>query len=67
VRMVWNGVQVQNAPVAVRYLTAEEGGISHYQTFWDTARISWTHTKLVVEGLVRLFTWPARRMLGSGR
>ncbi len=62
VRMVWNGVQIKNAPVGVRYLTAEEGGISHYQTFWDTARISWTHTKLVVEGLLRVCTWPARRL-----
>jgi glycosyltransferase involved in cell wall biosynthesis len=63
VRMVWNGVPVLNADVPVRYLSAEEGGISHYQTFWDTARISWTHTKLVCEGIVRLITWPFRRIL----
>ena len=66
VRMVWNGVKVLNSPVGVRYLTADEGGISHYQTFWDTARISWTHTKLVIEGILLIVTWPLRRMLGSG-
>ncbi len=67
VRMVWNGVPVLNEPVAVRYLSAVEGGISHYQTFWDTARISWTHTKLVCEGLARLATWPLRRLLRIAR
>jgi glycosyltransferase involved in cell wall biosynthesis len=67
VRMVWNGVTVLNEPVPVRYLTAEQGGVSHYQTFWDTVRISWTHTKLVAEGLVRVLTWPLRRLLGPGR
>ena len=64
VLMVWNGVRVVNEPVPVRYLKPEEGGISHYQTFWDTARISWTHTKLVLEGIVRVFAWLARRMVG---
>ncbi len=67
VRMVWNGVKVRNEPVPVRYLLPEQGGVSHYQTFWDTARISWTHTKLVLEGLWRLSTWPLRRLLGAGQ
>ncbi len=67
VRMVWNGVKVRNEPVPVRYLQPEQGGVSHYQTFWDTARISRTHTKLVLEGLWRLFTWPVRRLLGAAR
>jgi glycosyltransferase involved in cell wall biosynthesis len=67
VRMVWNGVQVVNADVPVRYLTADEGGISHYQTFRDTARISWTHTKLVTEGFFRLLSWPARRLASGSR
>jgi glycosyltransferase involved in cell wall biosynthesis len=65
VRMVWNGVPVHNEPVGVRYLRADEGGISHYDTFWDTARISWTHTKLVFEGLARLIAWPFRRLMDA--
>ncbi len=67
VRMVWNGVRIINEKVPVRYLTAEEGGISHYQTFWDTAQISWTHTKLVCEGFLLLLTWPVRRLFSRGR
>lgn len=67
VRMVWNGVPVRNAPVPVRYLAADEGGISHYQTFRDTARISWTHTKLVVEGILRALRWLFRRLAGGAR
>ncbi len=64
VRMVWNGVPIVNAPVGVRYLAADEGGVSHYQAFWDTARISWTHTLLVCEGIWRVLTWPVRKLTG---
>jgi len=63
VRMVWQGVPVVNAEVRVRYLTAEEGGVSHYQTFRDTLLISWTHSKLMTEIIFRLLTWPMRRLL----
>ena len=63
VRMVWMGIPVINAAVGVRYLTAEEGGISHYHAFRDTALISWTHTKLMVALSFRILTWPARRLL----
>lgn len=64
VRMVWDGVPVINERVEVRYLTADEGGVSHYRTLEDTLTISWTHTRLCVEGLVRLVLWPFRRLLG---
>jgi glycosyltransferase involved in cell wall biosynthesis len=67
VRMVWNGVRVINAPVRVRYLRADEGGISHYHLLEDTVQITWTHIKLVFTGLLMLLTWPLRRLLGSGR
>ncbi len=67
VRMVWNGIRIINEKVPVRYLTAEEGGISHYQTFWDTAQISWTHTKLVCEGLLLVLSWPLRRLFRRAR
>jgi len=63
VRMVWNGVPVRNEPVEVRYLTADEGGISHYRTFSDTVFISLVHTRLVLEGLVRLARAGVRRIL----
>jgi hypothetical protein len=37
----------------VRYIAAEDGGVSHFQVFWDNARISSVHTRLVCEALVR--------------
>lgn len=70
VRMVWNGVEVVNEPVPVRYLAADEGGVSHYHALWDTLRISWTHTRLCCEGILLLLSWPLRRLfkkrLGAG-
>jgi glycosyltransferase involved in cell wall biosynthesis len=46
VKLAWAGVQVINEPVPVRYLAEEEGGVSHFQHFWDNARFSWLHSKL---------------------
>ncbi|MBM4341815.1 MAG: glycosyltransferase [Deltaproteobacteria bacterium] len=53
VRMVWAGVLVLNLPVAVRYLSAEEGGVSHFRMVRDNLRITWLHTRLVTEAMVR--------------
>lgn len=63
VRMAWNGVPIVNEPVEVRYLTADEGGVSHYRTLVDTAFISMTHARLVVEGAAMLLSWPFRKLL----
>lgn len=54
VRLVWHGVPVVNLQTSVRYLTAEEGGVSHFAMGRDNARISWMHTRLVVGALWRL-------------
>lgn len=78
VRLAWSGVPVINEPVTVRYLQPEEGGVSHFQMFWDNARFSWLHSKLMTIkctnwarrklGLSRLFVPDAdRRMLSDGR
>ncbi len=58
VRLVWAGTPVLNLPVAVRYLSAAEGGVSHFRMVRDNVRISWLHTRLVAEGLARkLLLW----------
>lgn len=62
VRLVWAGVPVLNLPVKVRYLTQEEGGVSHFDMLWDNVRISWMHTRLFLLSLVRM---PARLLLGT--
>jgi hypothetical protein len=46
VRMVWAGVPVRNLATRVRYLSADEGGVSHFRVVRDTARISWLHIRL---------------------
>lgn len=61
VRMAWRGVPIVNFPVPVRYLTEDEGGVSHFQPLWDNVRFSWLHTRLcttvffrwLVRGLTR--------------
>lgn len=53
VRMVWRGTPVLNLPTRVRYLRAEEGGVSHFRLVRDNARITALHTRLVLEGAWR--------------
>lgn len=57
VRLVWAGLPVVNLPTRVRY---PEGGVSHFHMVRDNARISWMHSKLVIESWARL----AARSLG---
>lgn len=40
------GTPTINLPVEVRYLSAEEGGISHFHPLYDNLRLSWFHTRL---------------------
>jgi glycosyltransferase involved in cell wall biosynthesis len=53
VRMVWAGVRVINIPTRVRYVSAEEGGVSHFRMVQDNLLISWMHTRMVFGALVR--------------
>ncbi len=62
VRMVWAGAPTINLPTKVRYLRADEGGVSHFHLFWDNVRISWMHTRLVVRAILRVLSWPVRRL-----
>jgi glycosyltransferase involved in cell wall biosynthesis len=61
VRLVWDGLPVVHVPTRVRYLSQEEGGVSHYKGFEDTVRISLMHASLCFRGLWRLVTSPFRR------
>jgi glycosyltransferase involved in cell wall biosynthesis len=54
VRMVWRGTPVLNVPTRVRYLPAEEGGVSHFDLVRDNLRITWLHTRLVATAARRL-------------
>jgi polyprenyl-phospho-N-acetylgalactosaminyl synthase len=56
VRMVWAGCPVVSLPTKVRYLSAEQGGVSHFRMWHDNALISWAHTRLCAGALLRLAT-----------
>ena len=54
VRLAWRGVTPINVPAAVRYLGAEEGGVSHFNYFRDNVLLTWMHLRLVTESLLRM-------------
>lgn len=58
VRYAWTGCGVINLPVPVRYLSAEEGGVSHFRMWKDNALFAWLHTRLCTTKLLR---WMLRR------
>lgn len=54
VRLCWRGVAPLNLPAPVRYLRAEEGGVSHFRYGRDNALLTWMHFRLVLGFLLRL-------------
>ena len=63
VRLHWMGLPIVNLPTRVHYVTREEGGVSHFQMFWDNVRISWMHTRMVCRAIARIFGAGPRKML----
>ncbi len=53
VLLAWAGVPVLNLPVKIRYLDAEEGGLSHFRPVIDNLRLSWLHTRLCTVASIR--------------
>ena len=64
VRLVWRGVPPVNVPAPVRYLRPDEGGVSHFNYLRDNALLTWMHTRLVLEFVVRLPVLAFRRLRG---
>jgi glycosyltransferase involved in cell wall biosynthesis len=64
VRLCWMGVKPVNLPAPVRYFTAEEGGVSHFNYLRDNALLTWMHTRLFFGFLLRLPLLVARRIKG---
>jgi glycosyltransferase involved in cell wall biosynthesis len=54
VRLCWEGVRPINLPAPVRYLTAAEGGVSHFHYGRDNALLTWMHLRLLVGAMGRL-------------
>ena len=54
VRLAWRGVRPVNIDAPVKYLTAAEGGVSHFRYGRDNLLLTWMHTRLMLEFLLRL-------------
>jgi len=54
VRLCWQGMRPINLEAPVKYFRPEEGGVSHFRYLRDNVLLTWMHTRLILEGLVRL-------------
>ncbi len=54
VRLCWAGVRPINLDAPVRYLDADEGGVSHFKYLRDNALLTWMHTRLFIGFVLRL-------------
>ena len=54
VRLAWRGVKPVNLDAPVKYLRADEGGVSHFRYVRDNVLLTWMHTRLMVEFVLRL-------------
>ena len=65
VRLAWRGVKPINVDAPVKYLTAEEGGVSHFRYGRDNLLLTWMHTRLMIEFVLRLpaLIWRRARAL----
>lgn len=65
VRLRWLGVPTLNLPAPVKYLSAAEGGVSHFRYWRDNALLTWMHLRLVYGFLLRLPWLLWRRFSGQ--
>jgi glycosyltransferase involved in cell wall biosynthesis len=63
VRLAWRGVKPLNIAAPVKYLTAEEGGVSHFQYGRDNLLLTWMHLRLMLEFALRLPVLVWRRVM----
>ncbi|SEK47726.1 hypothetical protein SAMN05518845_101476 [Variovorax sp. YR750] len=54
VRLAWRSVKPVNIDAPVKYLTAEEGGVSHFRYGRDNVLLTWMHARLMIEFVLRL-------------
>ena len=64
VRLAWRGVRPINLDAPVRYLRADEGGVSHFRYVRDNALLTWMHLRLVLGFALRLPSLIVRRLAG---
>jgi glycosyltransferase involved in cell wall biosynthesis len=64
VRMCWMGVRPINLPAPVKYIRADEGGVSHFNYLRDNLLLSWMHGRLLAGFVLRLPLLLWRRLAG---
>ena len=62
VRLCWRGVRPINLKAPVKYLRADEGGVSHFNYLRDNALLTWMHLRLMLGFLLRLPVLLLRRL-----
>jgi hypothetical protein len=62
VRLAWRGLKPINRDAPVKYLSAEEGGVSHFRYGRDNALLTWMHTRLMIGFVLRLPLLAWRRL-----
>lgn len=62
VRLCWRGVRPINLPAPVKYLRADEGGVSHFNYLRDNTLLTWMHLRLMLGFLLRLPLLVLRRL-----
>ncbi|WP_428423152.1 glycosyltransferase family 2 protein [Methylibium sp.] len=62
VRLAWRGVKPINRDAPVKYLRPEEGGVSHFRYGRDNLLLTWMHTRLMLEFMLRLPALLLRRL-----
>jgi glycosyltransferase involved in cell wall biosynthesis len=62
VRLAWKGLRPLNLAAPVRYLRADEGGVSHFRYGRDNVLLSWMHLRLMLGFLLRLPSLLSRRL-----
>lgn len=64
VRLAWRGIKPVNVDAPVKYLKAEEGGVSHFRYGRDNLLLTWMHTRLMVGFVLRLPLLLWKRLAG---
>lgn len=54
VRLCWRGVYPVNLPAPVKYLSRDEGGVSHFNYWRDNRLLTWMHIRLMMGFICRL-------------
>ena len=62
VRLCWRGLPLISRPAAIRYLRADEGGVSHFNYLRDNLLLTWMHMRLLCGFIPRLPSLIVRRI-----